>query len=67
MAPRFWTTRARRTDAEEKDALFSPNEKFVSFVRDNDLFVWDLAAGKETRLTADGSHTTLNGTLSWVY
>ncbi|MGA8223767.1 MAG: DPP IV N-terminal domain-containing protein, partial [Candidatus Acidiferrales bacterium] len=27
----------------------------------------DIAAAKETRLTSDGSETTLNGTLSWVY
>ncbi len=60
-------SRITQTEAEEKDALFSPNGKLVSFVRDNDIFVWDLSAKREERLTRDGSHTTLNGTLSWVY
>jgi hypothetical protein len=45
----------------------SPDGKKVAFVRDNDLYVYDLAAKKETRLTSDGSETVLNGTLSWLY
>ncbi|HXP08044.1 MAG TPA: DPP IV N-terminal domain-containing protein, partial [Acidobacteriaceae bacterium] len=55
------------TSEEEKDPQFSPNGRFVSFVRSNNLYVWDLSAKKETQLTHDGSETTLNGTLSWVY
>ena len=55
------------TAAEEKDAEFSPDGRLVSFVRDNDIYVYDLAAKQEKRLTRDGSQTLLNGTLSWVY
>jgi dipeptidyl-peptidase-4 len=60
-------SRLTRTSAEEKNPEFSPDGRFVSFVRDNNIYVWDIAAGKETQLTHDGSRTTLNGTLSWVY
>lgn len=48
-------------------AKFSPDGTKVGFVRDNDLFVTDLATGRETRLTRDGSDVVVNGTFDWVY
>ncbi|HEX6373201.1 MAG TPA: S9 family peptidase [Longimicrobium sp.] len=48
-------------------AKFSPDGSRVGFVRDNDLFVADLAGGREVRLTQDGSETIINGTFDWVY
>lgn len=48
-------------------AKFSPDGKKVAFVRDNDLFVTDLATGRETRLTTDGGPDVINGTTDWVY
>ena len=60
-------SRLTQTPEEEKDPQFSPNGRFISFVRANNIYVWDLSAKKETQLTRDGSQTTLNGTLSWVY
>jgi dipeptidyl-peptidase 4 len=48
-------------------AKFSPDASKVGFVRDNDLWVADLATGRETRLTSDGSETIINGTFDWVY
>ncbi|RPH88959.1 MAG: hypothetical protein EHM72_20965, partial [Calditrichaeota bacterium] len=59
--------RITQTDAEEKCVGFSPNSTLISFVRDNDLFVYDIGKSVEKRLTNDGSETILNGTLSWVY
>lgn len=53
--------------AEELEADFSPNGKMVSFVRGNDLYVVDIATGKESRLTKDGTKNILNGYLTWVY
>lgn len=44
----------------ELDGTTSPKGGFVSFVRDQNLFVLDLASGAETQLTRDGG-----GTLSW--
>lgn len=51
----------------ELEADFSPDGKMVSFVRGNDLFVVDIASGKEKRFTYDGSKNILNGFLAWVY
>ena len=48
-------------------AKLSPDATRVGFVRDNDLWVADLASGRETRLTRDGSETVINGTFDWVY
>lgn len=55
------------TEAEEKCVNFSPDGKKIAYVRDNNLFVYDIEARAEKQLTEDGSETTLNGTLSWVY
>lgn len=46
---------------------FSPDSTKLAFTRDNDLYVVDIASGKETRLTDDGSDVILNGYASWVY
>lgn len=59
--------RLTKTEAEELEADFSPDGMKVSFVRGNDLFVVDVASGKETRFTKDGSKNILNGYLAWVY
>ncbi len=48
-------------------ARLSPDGRKVAFVRGNDLWVYDFASKAETRVTADGSATVLNGVLSWVY
>ncbi|MBA4123523.1 MAG: S9 family peptidase [Acidobacteria bacterium] len=52
---------------EEKEADFSPDGRMVSFVRGNNLFVVEIASGKETQLTKDGAEKFLNGVLDWVY
>ncbi|MDA8019442.1 MAG: S9 family peptidase [Thermoanaerobaculia bacterium] len=59
--------RLTETDGREEAARFSPDGARLAFVRDNDLYVVSLETKKEKRLTKDGSETTLNGTLSWVY
>ena len=46
---------------------YSPDSTKLAFTRDNDLYVVDIASGKETRLTFDGSDLILNGYASWVY
>lgn len=48
-------------------AKFSPDGTRVAYVRANDLWVEDVASGKVTRLTLDGSATVINGTADWVY
>jgi dipeptidyl-peptidase-4 len=64
------TKAARRItndEAEEELPLFSPDGAKVAFVKGNDLWFVEIASGKATRLTADGSSTILNGKLDWVY
>src|SRR5215831_5369112 len=46
---------------------FSPDGRFISFVRRNNLFVVDVETQHETALTTDGNDKVLNGRLDWVY
>ena len=48
------------------DPKVSPRGGFVSFVRGRDLWVVDLAEGREQRLTFDGSDTVGNGVAEFV-
>jgi dipeptidyl-peptidase-4 len=48
-------------------AKVSPDGTRVGFVRDNDLFVTELASGEERRLTSDGTDLIINGTFDWVH
>jgi dipeptidyl-peptidase-4 len=48
-------------------AKFSPDGGRVGYVRENNLYVEDLANGGITALTTDGSRTLINGTFDWVY
>ncbi len=48
-------------------AKFAPDGGRVAYVRENNLYVEDLASGKITALTTDGSRTLINGTFDWVY
>jgi dipeptidyl-peptidase 4 len=60
-------SRVTTTAIAEKCVSLSPDGRTIAFVRENDLFAWDIASRQEHRLTSDGSQTILNGTLSWVY
>ena len=46
--------RLTETEADEIDAKVSPKGSYVSFVRDQNLYVQDLATGQETPITDDG-------------
>lgn len=48
------------------DPKISPKGGFVSFVRDRNLWVIDLASGKQVQLTRDGSATIGNGVAEFV-
>jgi dipeptidyl-peptidase-4 len=57
-------------DAPESSLLFakfSPDGERVAYVRGNDMYVERITDGRVTRLTRDGSETTINGTSDWVY
>ena len=62
--------RLTNTREAELEADFSPDGKYVSFVRGNNLFVVDVAKANEKQLTRDGKETDkpiYNGYLDWVY
>ena len=48
------------------DPKVSPKGRYVSFVRERDLWVIDLSTGKERRLTSDGSEVIGNGVAEFV-
>jgi len=48
------------------DPKMSPKGRYVSFVRERDLWVIDLTTGKEARLTTDASDTIANGVAEFV-
>ena len=47
-------------------AKFSPDGTRVGYVRENNIYVENIADGKITQLTTDGSKTMINGTSDWV-
>jgi len=59
----------RLTDSTEAEAEadFSPDGKWVSYVRENNLYVVEVARGRTKQLTRDGSKNIYNGALVWVY
>lgn len=56
-----------KTPSDEKSPAFSPDGNWVSFIRENDLYVIEWKTGIEKRLTTGASETLLNGPLSYVY
>ena len=56
--------------SDEKISLanFSPNGKMVSYVFDNNLYIYELSSGKTTKCTTDGvKNKVINGATDWVY
>lgn len=47
-------------------AKFSPDGRRVGYVMENNIYVENLADGKITQITSDGSKTLINGTSDWV-
>ncbi len=71
----YYDLRARRakavrrltaSDAFETDPRISPRGGYVSFVRDQDLWVLDLASGRERALTSDGGGLIANGMAEFI-
>lgn len=48
-------------------AKFSPSADRVGYVSKNNIYVEDIASGKITQITIDGSESIINGTFDWVY
>ncbi|MGH7590438.1 MAG: S9 family peptidase, partial [Gemmatimonadales bacterium] len=50
-----------------RTAELSPDGTTLGLERNGDMYVYDLASGKETRLTSDAHGTVYNGHFDWVY
>jgi dipeptidyl aminopeptidase/acylaminoacyl peptidase len=59
--------RLTKTPGREEVASFSPDGRFVAFVRGNNLYVVDVAPQAERALTTDGADLISNGKADWVY
>ena len=53
--------------ADIQDAKFSPDEKWVSFVRGFNLWVVSTSGGDAHAVTTGGTEAVLKGQLDWVY
>ena len=59
--------RLTSTAAEETEIDVSPDGRYVSFIRNQNLYALEIAGGKEIQLTRDGGGTVTNGKFDWVY
>ena len=48
-------------------ATLSPDNKYVGYVRENNIYIESLLDDEIIQLTNDGSETIINGTFDWVY
>ncbi len=52
----------------EQEPTFSPDGKKIAYVRDNNIYVVDLASNTEKQITKDGKRKEIiNGITDWVY
>ncbi|WP_237055461.1 S9 family peptidase [Microbulbifer sediminum] len=54
------------SDAFETDVRVSPQGRYVSFIRDQDIFIVDPQTGRERQLTHDGEGPVKNGMAEFV-
>jgi dipeptidyl-peptidase-4 len=55
------------SEHEYRNAKWSPDGTTIGYVRQDDIFLLEIATGRETRLTATSSSTVYNGRFGWVY
>ncbi|MBM3449050.1 MAG: S9 family peptidase, partial [Bacteroidetes bacterium] len=59
---------ANFVDGKQRLATISPDKKKIAFVRNNNIFIYDIAAKKELQVTFDGkTNAIINGATDWVY
>lgn len=60
-------TRLTQTETKEEEVQISPDSRYVSYVREYNLYVTDLETQEEWALTTSGNDQLFNGKLDWVY
>jgi dipeptidyl-peptidase-4 len=58
--------RLTETPEFETDVRFSPKGRYVSFIREQNIFIIDLVNGRERQLTFDGKGLIRNGTAEFI-
>ncbi len=64
--PESAVRRVTKTDAFETDARFSPRGRYVSFIRDQNLVVYDMKSGQERQITRDGGGLVSYGVAEFI-
>jgi len=58
----------RISDSKIQEPMLSPNGEQVAYVRDNNLYVFDVGTGASKQITNDGvKNKIINGVTDWVY
>src|SRR5688572_19332526 len=52
---------------DARTAELSPSGAYLGYERGGDMYVYDMAAARERRLTTTGSDSIFNGVFDWVY
>jgi len=56
------------TIGKQRLAEFSPDGKMVAFVRNNNVFIYEIISGREIQVTSDGKENAIiYGATDWVY
>ncbi|HEY9185586.1 MAG TPA: S9 family peptidase [Salegentibacter sp.] len=56
------------SDKKVQEPTFSPDASKVAYVYENDIYIFDINSGEETRVTSDGEkNKIINGVTDWVY
>jgi dipeptidyl-peptidase 4 len=58
--------RLTRTPTAELDPKWSPDGKYVAFVRDGEVYVLEIATGRETRLTSGATDKVQHGVSEFI-
>lgn len=59
-------TQITKTKESETDGKFSPKGRYVSYIREQNLYVYDLKAKKEKQISFDGKGSIKNGMAEFV-
>lgn len=55
------------TSSNVVNVKFSPDSKQIGYVKNDNLFIYDLSTRSERQLTFDGNGIIINGHFDWVY
>ena len=60
-------TRKQLGEGKVRDAVMSPNGRYVAFAKDNNLYIHKLDFGTEVAVTKDENTEVINGIADWLY